>query len=181
MALVPYPDEATLSKEAAKILDLAPANITKMMAGMGPTFVPLMKLAATFFNEGALDPRLRELLTLRIGYQLNAKYMIAQHERMAKTLGVTTQEMAAVKEVVPNKVFSEVENKALIVVDQLIFGVKAHEDDLLAAYAALGESAFHEMFVILGFYHMAARFLESLKIEIDAGAHGDPLENMSRV
>ena len=52
MALVPYPDPATLSEGAARILAMAPQNIARMLAGSGPLFEPLMGFATALFSRG---------------------------------------------------------------------------------------------------------------------------------
>jgi hypothetical protein len=54
MALVPYPDPATLSEGARRILAMEPQNIARMLAGSGPLFEPLMGFATAVCTENLI-------------------------------------------------------------------------------------------------------------------------------
>lgn len=181
MALIPYPDPDELPDDVRTILEATPQNIVRMMVGMGGLFKPLMTLAGTFFNHGALAPSLRELLTLRMGHRMGAVYMLRQHDAMARSAGVTEAQMEAIAGPLPSSHFSDAENAAIILIDALIDQVKVSEDLVLDAYALIGETGLHELFVISGFYHLTARYTESLRIDVDGGTKGNALDQMKRL
>lgn len=178
MALVPYPDPARLPTETQEILKVSPANITRMYAGTGALFKPMMSLATVFFTNSALSPKLRELLTLRIGHRLDAKYVLGQHAIMGRSEGLTEAQMQAISGPLPSKEFNEAENAAILLVDKLVDGTKAPATAVLVAHRLLGEAAFHEIFVLSGFYQMTARYTESLQIDHDAGTKGNGVDQM---
>jgi 4-carboxymuconolactone decarboxylase len=178
MALVPYPDPTAMSAELQNILKVTPQNIVRMMAGTGPSFKPLMSLASTYFNNGALSPVLRELAALRIGHRLGARYVLDQHALIAPALGVTKPQMAAISGTLPSSVFSEKDNAALLLVDNLVDNIRASEDLVLNVYRLLGATAMHELFMVNGFYQMMARYTESLRIDLDAAQKGNALDGM---
>lgn len=179
MALVPYPDKEKLEPEVRRIVDEVPFNLVWMMAGMGRLCQPVMTVASVFINQGVLSSRLRELVTLRIAERLNAAYVRAQHLDIAAKCGVTKGELIAVSGAMPSSAFSESENAALLLVDSLVDGIKSPPETIKSVCDLLGESALHELFVISGFYHLTARYTESLEIEIDAGMGKDALGQLS--
>jgi len=178
MALVPYPDPTKMSADVQNILKVTPQNIARMMAGTGPIFKPLMSLAIAYFNVGALPPALRELATLRIAHRLGAKYVLDQHALIARSLGVSEPQMGAISGALPSSLFSQKDNAALLLVDNLIDNTRAQEELVLDVYRLLGETAMHELFMVNGFYHMMARYTESLQIDLDAAQKGNSLPAM---
>nr|WP_232794113.1 MULTISPECIES: carboxymuconolactone decarboxylase family protein [Pseudofrankia] len=57
---------------------------------------PWLAFSGTLLDDGALDPRDRELLILRVGHRTGCRYQWAQHVGMAQTAGLTLDEIAAV-------------------------------------------------------------------------------------
>ena len=178
MALVPYPDPTKLSAELQNVLKVMPQNLVRMMAGAGRNFKPLMSLASAYFNNGELSPALRELVVLRVGHRMGARYMLDQHVLLAPSFGVTESQMAAISGKLPSSLFSEKDNAALLLVDNLIDNVRAPEDLVLNAYRLLGETSMHELFMVNGFYQMMARYAESLRVDLDAAQLGSVLGAM---
>jgi len=41
-----------------------------------------------------------------------------------------------------------------------------------------GETVMHELFMVNGFFHMMARYTESLRIEVDAAQKGNALDRL---
>ncbi len=181
MALVPYPDPATLSEGARRILAMAPQNIARMLAGSGPLFEPLMGFATAMFSRGNLSATLREAVTCRIGYRYDAGYMIDQHEVMARAAGLTEPQMEALRGPLPSPAFDDHDNAALLLVDAQIETIRPPEEVVLRAYQRLGETAFHELLLVAGFYHLTARYTETLRVEHDARARGNALDSMDRL
>ncbi|MGE3978848.1 MAG: carboxymuconolactone decarboxylase family protein, partial [Nitrospira sp.] len=155
-------------------------NIGRMFAGSGALHKPLRSLSSVFFNDSAISPKLRELLTLRIAHRMNAMYVLGQHAIMGRGEGLTEAQMEAISGDLPSPEFSEAETAAILLVDKLVDCVKVPENVVLDVYKALGETAMHEIFILSGFYQMAARYTESLRIDHDAGTKGDSLELMRR-
>ena len=178
MARIPYPDPSKFAPEAQQILAATPHNIARMMIGMGVLYKPVMSLASALINHGTLSPVLREILTIRVAHRMNAQYVLGQHEIMARSAGATDAQLNAISGPIPSPEFSDAENAAILLIDSLVDNVKAPEELVLNAYELLGEVALQEVFVICGFYYMMARYTESLGIDLDAGQHGNPLDQL---
>jgi alkylhydroperoxidase family enzyme len=180
MARIPYPELTSLAPETQKVLEIAPQNITRMLAGSGELFRPFMGFATAMFNRGVLSPALRELVTCRIGYRYDVAYMLDQHELMARSAGVTEAQMEAIRGPLPAPEFSDHDNAALLLIDAQIDHVRPPEELVIRAYDLLGEPGFHELLLIAGFYHLSARYTEALQIDLDAGK-GNAIENMKKM
>jgi 4-carboxymuconolactone decarboxylase len=181
VALVPYPDPATLSEGARRILAMAPQNIARMLAGSGPLFEPLMGFATALFSRGSLSATLREAVTCRIAYRYDAGYVIDQHEVMGRTAGLTEPQMEALRGSLPSPAFDAHGNAALLLVDAQIDTIRLPEEVVLHAYQLLGEIEFHELFLVVGFYQLMARYTQTLRVDHDATTRGNALDSVNRL
>ena len=177
MALIPYPDPETLSPEANALLARLPQNIARMFSGSGNLFKPLIDFAVEFMVRGKMSGKLRELVACRMGHRYDAKYVLDQHQLMARAEGVTDEELEAVAGRLPSPIFSEHDNAALLLTDALVESPRAPEALVLKAYELMGETAFHQLLLVIGFHHMSVRYTESLRIDLDASAKGNALNN----
>ncbi|OHV65034.1 alkylhydroperoxidase [Pseudofrankia sp. BMG5.36] len=57
---------------------------------------PWLAFSGKLLDDGALDPRDRELLILRVGHRTGCRYQWAQHVGMAQAAGLTLEQIAAV-------------------------------------------------------------------------------------
>lgn len=168
MARLPYPDLASLPAGNRKLLEtLPPLNIFKMLAGSGPSFAPFMALINAYLNEGLLDAHLRELAILRVGHLCGSAYELHQHLRVSRTLRLSESRIAAAAGALPSPEFSEAENAALALADDLVAHVKASKKTFEEARAHLGDSGVQELIIIVGVYLLVCRYLETLEIELE--------------
>ena len=168
MARIPYPDPSTLSRANRALLEkLPPLNIFRMLAGSGASFQPFMALINAYLNEGVLDPQLRELVILRVGHFCGSAYELHQHERVARSIGVSEAQIAGVAGAVPSPLFSDAENLALTFSDDLAAHVKGDAALLDAAKTCFGDAGVQELIIIVGVYLMVCRYLETLEIEVE--------------
>lgn len=182
MARLPYPDPASLPEANRKLLEtLPPLNIFKMLAGSGPSFVPFMSLINAYLNEGLLDAHLRELVILRVGHLCGSAYELHQHLRVSRTLGLSESRIEAAAGRLPSQEFSEAENAALALADDLVAHVKADKKIFADARAHLGDSGAQELIIIVGVYLLVCRYLETLEIELEeTDIEGSGLEEIRK-
>jgi alkylhydroperoxidase family enzyme len=182
MARLPYPDLADLSDANRNLLKgLPPLNIFRMLAGSGPSFAPFMALINAYLNDGILDAELRELVILRVGHLCNSAYELHQHMRVSRVLSVSEMRIAATSGSIPSTHFSEAENAALALADDLTTNVKGRPELVDSARAHLGDTGTQELIIIIGVYLLVCRFLETLEIEIEEkDIEGSGLEDIKR-
>lgn len=182
MPRLPYPDPAALPEANAKLLEGLPRlNIFRMLAGSGPSFVPFMSLINAYLNEGILDAELRELVILRVGHICGSAYELHQHIRVSRNLGLSEKRIGAANGKLPSPEFTEAENAALALADDLVARVKADRTLFEKARQHLGDSGVQELVIVVGVYLLVCRYLETLEIEIeDQDIEGSGLEEIKR-
>src|SRR6266576_1313086 len=99
MARLPYVDAADAADPVRDALGrVPPLNIFRMMANAETAFRPWLRWGATLLGELALDPKLRELAILRVARLTpHADYEWIQHVPIAKAVGATDEQVAALE------------------------------------------------------------------------------------
>lgn len=168
MARLPYPDPKDLPPAARELLaSLPPLNVFRMMAGAGASFAPFMQFISAYLNEGVLNAELRELVILRVGHLCGSAYEVHQHERVARTIGMSEVRINAVKGSLPSAHLSEKENQILAFVDEQVEQVKVSTATFDATKAYLTDTEMTELVIVIGTYLMVCRFLETLDLELE--------------
>jgi len=118
------------------------------------------------FRKAPLDPKLREMVILRVAALSRSAYERMQHIGIAHSVGVTDTDVAALESGRYNELTTQ-ETAVLRFVDELVDTPKA-TTTRDAVIRALGEQGMAIVTLLVGHYMMTARFLETLDIEIDA-------------
>lgn len=180
MARIPYPDLDALPDDVRSFVGrIHPMlNIYRMLPHAETSLYGFMKLGNALLFKAALDPVLRELVILRVGYLSDAPYEIHQHLRVARHVGVADDKIAATQEGPEAAALSALERAVLAFADEVVRDVKASE----AAYAAVAEylspRELSELVLTIGFYMMVCRFLENFEVELEEEGAIDPTENL---
>jgi len=180
MARIPYPDIDALPEDvrsfAGRIRPML--NIYRMLPHAETSLYGFMKLGNALLFKADLDPILRELVILRVGYLSDATYEIHQHLVVAAHVGVPPEKIAAAEAGPEAPVFSDLERAVLRFTDEVVQDVKASD----AAYNAVAKHLSHrelsELLLTIGFYMMVSRFLENLEVEIEESGKVDQTVNL---
>lgn len=168
MARIPYPDLQSLPQPHQNILNGLPnLNVFRMMAGAGEVFPPFMDFINAYLNNGLLEAQLRELVILRVGNISGSTYEVHQHERVARTEGLSEDRIAATKSPAPNSIYSDAENAALCMAEEIVANVRPSNATFEKARAHFSDGQLQELTIITGFYMMVSRYLETLDIELE--------------
>jgi alkylhydroperoxidase family enzyme len=129
-------------------------------------------------DQARLDPRIRELLILRVAWRTRSGYEWNQHSRMGRDEGMTDAQLRAVREGPDAAVWTQVERDLLTAADEMVdaFAVSQTTWDRLSA-SFDGPVLFEALFVVGGYLCLAA-VLNSLglrgDIASDASETGGP-------
>jgi alkylhydroperoxidase family enzyme len=170
MQRIPFPDPATLSAAMRKVVEDNPSNVTRMLAGASePVFNGFAALSMGFMGGGSpLPPKLREIAILRVGYLSNAAYEVFQHEALARHVGLTEEQIAAIKTGgAAASALGEAGAAVLDYADDLVKNVRASDETLAAVRRHLNDTALVDLTLVTGMYMMVSRFLETTGIAID--------------
>lgn len=167
MARIPYPDLAQASASLTETVGAQPLNIVRMMAHAEKPALALLQLGGALLSGTELDPKLRELVILRISALSRSAYEVRQHEQHARNAGVPSGKIDAAAEGADHPIFDHREKAALRLTDDMFARPKADAALLEAVSRFLSPRAIVELIMTIGFYMMICRMLETLEIDIE--------------
>jgi alkylhydroperoxidase family enzyme len=132
--------------------------VMELFAHHVPVGESFMSFTDTLAGEDAtLEPRVRELLILRVAWRTGSGYEWNQHHRMGGDEGLTAAQLKAVAQGAADPIWSPKERALLTAVDEMIdhFEVSDPTWDLLAE-AFLPAQLFEMLFVVGGYLALAA-------------------------
>ncbi|WP_375207042.1 carboxymuconolactone decarboxylase family protein [Hyphococcus sp.] len=124
-------------------------------------------LGAAVMMEGALSPELREIAALRVAYRCNAPYGLAQHQRVARQIGMSEDKVMQSQCEEGGEAFAPLEQRVLALVD-----VYFQAPEMVATFDfseltdALDERQIVELLVTIGYFAMVAIFTTGLQLDV---------------
>ena len=134
--------------------------------------VPLSETFLVFSDmlagvQARLDPKLRELLILRVAWRTGSGYEWNQHSRMGRDEGLTDAQLRAVREGRDAEVWTRFERAVLTAVDEMIDVFAVSEKTWNQLSETLDAGQLFELLFVVGGYLCLATVLNS------AGLRGD--------
>lgn len=170
MPRIPYPEAESLPHSIRRLLSDNPANVTRILARASePVFNGFSAFSRALTVSGsALPPKLREVAILRVGYISGSAYEVFQHEALARHVGLSERQIAAVKagDADPD-VLGDDGAAVLAFAEDLVQNVRAGDDTLAAVRNHLNDTQVIDLILVTGAYMMVCRLLETAGIEID--------------
>jgi 4-carboxymuconolactone decarboxylase len=125
-------------------------------------------------QDAALDPRLRELLILRVAWQTRSQYEWVQHARLGQQAGVTAAEVEAVTRGAEAETWGPLERLLMLATDQMLDRYRLDDATWAALAEHLDSRELLEVLFVVGSYLCLALVLNSVDLpldpEMDAGA-----------
>lgn len=168
LARIPYPDIDALPVETREALGrIRSINVFKLAAwadGIAPSFFAFV---TDVFAKTALDPKLRQIAILRVGHLCQSAYETYQHEKLARIVGLTDQQIAATRDGKSIEALDERQLAVLRFAEEMTTSIKVSDATFDRVRAFLPEKELTELTIITGFYSAICRFLETMEIEIE--------------
>jgi alkylhydroperoxidase family enzyme len=176
-------DEAKAAADEAAVPDyMAELSIFQVLLNHPPLARALNDLLATMLWHGALDPRLRELVIMRIGWLTACDYEWTQHWRVASRLGVTGDDLLAVRDWRGYDGFGPAERAVLAATDDVVRdGAVSAESWAACARELQGETTvLIELVTVISAWRMVASILHSLQVPLEEGVSSWPPDGRSQ-
>jgi alkylhydroperoxidase family enzyme len=138
-----------------------------MMAHAENSVRHFMRLGNSLLTRAQLDARLRELAILRVATLCRSHYEWYQHEILARQVGVTEEQIEAVKQGPDSPVFNDLERAVLQYTEEVTLNVKSTDETFNKVAKHLSHREIVELTLTIGFYNLVARFLENTEVEIE--------------
>ena len=164
---IPLPTDDELEPRAREILgNVPPLNVFRMVAGTRRGLRPFLGLGAAVLN-GPLDARRREIAVLRVAHATGARYEWVQHEQLGRNVGLTDAEIDAIANEEPVSSLDEEGNLICRVADEVSRDVRLSDDALARIVDRYGPREASELILLVSYYNMVSRFLESTRVEVE--------------
>jgi 4-carboxymuconolactone decarboxylase len=125
---------------------------------------PFLAYNTVLLTKPALDPRLRELAVLRVAHRTNCRYEWAQHARMADRVGLSRDEVEAVRD----GEWTGLDADVLAATDQCLDHACVNDDTWARLAAQLDEAQLVELVLVVGTYAGLAMAFNSFGLQLDS-------------
>jgi AhpD family alkylhydroperoxidase len=182
VARLPYPDPENSTEEVqAALAAVPPLNIFRMLSHADTAFVPFLRFGGAILSRLKLDPKLRELAILQVAATTDARYEWVQHVSIARQVGVTKEQIAAVEAGHPNDPSLDESERAVLSFAREVVEVPRVSDATFASVREhLSPQEIVELVLTAGNYLMLARVMTTFELEIDDPAGEQVLESSKR-
>lgn len=122
--------------------------------------------------QSTLSPRWRELVILRIGWLCRAEYEWAQHVVIGRQVGLTAEDIAALKHGPEHAHWSAIEGALLRATDELHHESCISDATWQQLNAELSTQQVLDLIFAVGQYTLVSMALNSLGVQLDPGLSG---------
>ena len=128
---------------------------------------PFLTYNNVLLQTPTLDPRMRELMILRVAWRTHAPYEWAQHVRLAGRAGITADEVAAVAGEIDADAWTPLEADLLAATDQLVDRYRVADETWARLAQQLDERQLVELVFVVGTYTGLAMAFNSFGLQLD--------------
>jgi AhpD family alkylhydroperoxidase len=165
---IPLATDAELTPELREVLDSLPAlNIFRMLANAPTNLRPFVDYGMSLLLATELDPRKREIAILRVAHVTRSKYEWTQHATLARRVGVTDAEIAAIALDGPVRGLDEEGRLLCRVAEEISRDVRLSDEALRAILDRYGRRQAVELILCCSHFNMVSRILESTRVELE--------------
>jgi alkylhydroperoxidase family enzyme len=166
MERVEYPDESKFTKEQKEQLQRVPINLTRMLLHCPFPMVQSFLDFALSFRTGNLEPKLRELVILRMATLRASSYELMHHLPAAKMVGWSEKEISAITSTQPCGL-NEKNSIMIQLVDECSQLGKVSDSTFEKAAKLFSAAQIAEATLLAGLYEMLACFLKTMGVGLD--------------
>ena len=165
---LPLPTDAELDPDALALLQrLAPLNVFRAVAGLPAALRPFLQLGGALLNGAHLTAAERELAILRVAHLTDAGYERHQHEQLGRRAGLSEAQIEATLLADPSTALDEGDALICRVTDEITRSVRLTDEGLGLARERWGDGGARELILLVGYYNMVSRFLESARVPLE--------------
>ncbi|MGH9096874.1 MAG: carboxymuconolactone decarboxylase family protein [Acidimicrobiales bacterium] len=180
-ARVPMLDEAAAREAAGRagVADpLAALNVFRLLLRRERLAKGVSDLLLSLLFGAKLDPRIRELIIMRVAWVTGSVYEWTQHWRIATDLGIPTDDVVAVRGGEEDySGLGELERAALAAVDECLAGRRISDQVMATLRHHLTDDAVVELVAAIGAWSMVSMLLRSLDVPLEDGVGEWPPDN----
>jgi alkylhydroperoxidase family enzyme len=168
MARLPYLDKSDLLPEHQDLL-ARNLNLYRVLAH-SPRAARSLNTLARFIRDGSrLNPRLRELAILQIGYMTRSAWEFSHHVRIGREVGVTDDEIRAIADETAGRptVLDPLAKTVLRAAREMTAGLVISDETFAELRRELDNERLTDLVVTISFYNGLVRLLETMQVDVE--------------
>lgn len=168
MARVPYLEQSDLPPEHRDLL-ARPIALNRAMANNPEASRAMSGLAMYIRNKSKLDPRLRELAILQVGYLAKSPYEYSHHVKIGREFGVTDDDIRAIGEETAGRPsrLDPLSKAVLRGAREMTRDLAMSDETFAELERALGREKLIDLVMSIAFYNGVVRLLATLQIDVE--------------
>ncbi len=169
MARLPYLDVEDLKPEDRDVLK-RDINLYRLLAHSPEAARRFSGLGSYIRHDSNLDPRLRELAILQVGYLARAAYEFSHHIKIARDFGVSNKDIRAMIDETEGRrsALDPLAKTVLQAAREMTTNLAAGADTMAALQQDLDHECLTDLIITIGFYNCVVRYLETMQVDVEA-------------
>ena len=168
MARLPYREKADLPEDQQSLLAREITLFKCMTHSPGATRA-FQGLGGYLRHKSRLDPRLREIAILAVGWITQAPYEWSHHVKIGQDFGVSEDDIRGVIAACKGEA-SSLEPVALLIVKaagEITNGLAVTDDTFAALQKHFDNECLTDLVITMAFYNAVVRYLGSMRIDVE--------------
>jgi alkylhydroperoxidase family enzyme len=168
MARVPYLDRADLAPEHQDLLD-RPINLFRALAH-SPGGARGWNAVGRYIRFGSkLDPRLREIAILQVGYATRSPYEYSHHVKIGHDFGVSDDDIRAIaaETAGDGSNLDPLAKAVLKAAREMTADLAISEETFTVLQKRLGTELLTDLVLTIAFYNAVVRILATIQIDVE--------------
>jgi AhpD family alkylhydroperoxidase len=173
MTRIAYRQPEEMTEQARELtVERGNLNVYRALANAEKVFTGWMFAGRAALTSQVVPVRLRELVVLRTAYLMDCPYELGQHQDVARTAGVSSDEINAITSESDwqKDLFNPVELAVLHLTTELLTTRNVSAAVFDQVHTALGSEATVEVLMIINRYSGLALMLNALEVDLDETA-----------
>jgi alkylhydroperoxidase family enzyme len=159
---------------------IAKLNIFRTLFHRPKTAKAISDLLFSLLFHGALEPRLRELIIMRIGWVTGSNYEWTQHWQIAQDLyGCRAEELLALRDWRRAECFDDRDRAVLMATDELLDTGDLCDESWNRCESALGRDACIDLVAAVGTWNLISKVARGLRVPLEEGVESWPPEGQA--
>ncbi len=168
MARVPYLNQDDLEPDDRVLLE-RPVNIFRALVHSPKGARAFARHGSYLLGRSKLDPRLRELAIIQVGYVTKSEYEYSHHIEMGRRNGVSDDDIRAIAEETAGREtgLDALDRAVLQAARELTVDVSLANDAFATLEAELDRASLIDLFLTIAFYNGVVRILAALQVDVE--------------
>jgi alkylhydroperoxidase family enzyme len=168
MARVPYLAKSDLKPEDQDLL-AREINLNRALVNSPNAARAFSRLGGFIRSKSRLDPRLREMAILQVGYLTRSKYEYSHHIKIGRDFGVSDDDLRAIAEETAGTetTLDPLARAVLRAAREMTTELAASDETFAALREGLDNECLSDLVMTISFYNGVVRLLATLEIDVE--------------